>query len=408
MKQIRFWLWGLAIWITAGKLESTHWAAQQRMVPVKPRRSDEWLTKAKIYWVSVFFVAFSATLGFLFALLQRLFNIQQPQIVRTLVNYLSSIKLYNQWRRLGQGVPGQPADFLDAVGQPPRVSIRRRMVRTLADVALADYDRWYVLAHSLGSVVAFNGLMEPAQVFPNYLDEARWTGLVAAGLGGPTTLPATPAGNVFPERPGWLGPTDGAYRDKVFAEFGGLLTYGCPLGKFGAIWPALIPFCKEPAFRPGACWLNILDPMDPVSGPLRNLTLAQTPAPNGLLCCPPRTNVGYAAFDIILEAHVQYLTPSAGGNSLADQVARWLVSGDAAHVADAEGGRFFRDRSPRMAARATAMFLQWLVLNAFFFRSFKRSSDFNSEAGHAPEGARPDVEITPLETVAPAEAPQGA
>lgn len=49
---------------------------------------------------------------------------------------------------------------MDGPDEPPRAAIRRRMVPTMVDVAAAGYDRWYILAHSLGSVVAWNGLME--------------------------------------------------------------------------------------------------------------------------------------------------------------------------------------------------------------------------------------------------------
>lgn len=87
---------------------------------------------------------------------------------------LSAVKLYNQRRRFGPGLWWAREDFLDTVGQPPRVSLRRRMIRALCDVACQPYTRWYVLAHSQGSVVAFNGLMETAYSWPGYLDSERW------------------------------------------------------------------------------------------------------------------------------------------------------------------------------------------------------------------------------------------
>jgi hypothetical protein len=83
------------------------------------------------------------------------------------VNYLSGVKLYSQDMRAG----GSPMDGPD---EPPRAAIRRRMVRTMVDVAAAGYDRWYILAHSLGSIVAWNGVMETERALPNYLDRERW------------------------------------------------------------------------------------------------------------------------------------------------------------------------------------------------------------------------------------------
>ena len=50
-------------------------------------------------------------------------------------------------------------------------------------MALGSYCRWYILAHSLGSVAAWNGLMETEHCLPNYLDEARWRRLQEADSG---------------------------------------------------------------------------------------------------------------------------------------------------------------------------------------------------------------------------------
>ncbi len=76
------------------------------------------------------------------------------------------------------------------------------MIRALADMALAPYDRWYVLAHSLGSLVAFNGLMETAYTWPGYLDEEQWNMLIQWGLAGPVRPGApAPPGNTIPARP---------------------------------------------------------------------------------------------------------------------------------------------------------------------------------------------------------------
>src|SRR5262249_54001204 len=120
--------------------------------------------------------SFSVTLAVF--LLKRLnFGVWSP--VNTFVNYLSAVRLYTQNRRSGGGP-------LDGLREPPRFTIRRRMVRAIVDVACSNYDRWYILAHSLGSVVAFNGLMTHAHSLPNYLDERRWRRLV--------------------RRTGWVGP----------------------------------------------------------------------------------------------------------------------------------------------------------------------------------------------------------
>jgi hypothetical protein len=368
-KQLRFWLWGLTVWWFPGKLASTHEVAQSVMVPVEPSPCEQAMARAKIFWVSSFFLSLSLTVGLASSLAKRLLNQDPPDLLRTFVNYLGSIKLYNQQVRRGLGFPlGARADFLDALGESPRVSIRRRMACVLADVACASYDRWYVLAHSLGSVVAFNGLMEPGYVFPNYLDEARWRTLKDKGFAGPRD-PKRPAVHippkgavVTPRRPPWLAGDDVAYRSKMFEKMGGLLTYGCPLGKFADIWPALVPYCAEPAFQPGAVWINAFDPIDPVSGLLRNMDLAGSPGAGGLLCAPPRRNIGYASTKVILQAHVEYLAPKKDRADLVGLIAGWLVRNDPNVVDPKANSRVYADSDRRVGRRNVLLVLEWVLV----------------------------------------------
>ena len=369
IKQLRFWFWALSVWCFPSKLKSNRKLATSRMETIQPHANEVLSARLKIYWISTFFTGLSFTLGLFFWALKRLLDINPPTLMQTFTNYLSSIKLYNQQVRLGLGVPGVPADFLDALGEPPRVSIRRRMVRAIADVAGAGYDRWYILAHSLGSIVAFNGIQEPAYAFPAYLDEERWQKLKADGMGGaanPAHFIPPPAGEaVSPQRPGWLKNDVVAFRAKIFKNFHGVLTYGCPLGKFSAIWPALIPFCAEPAFQKGTVWINAFDPLDPVSGPLKALDFKYPASVKPRLeCCPPRSNLGYASSDVLLLAHVKYLTPHPDQIALVDLVADWIVTDNPAPMIDRPtGGRFFKDDSARMGRRAFGLVAQWLLAN---------------------------------------------
>ena len=103
-------------------------------------------------YVSVLF-GFSAFSIALVNLILKQLNFAPLPLTETIVNYLSAVKLYSQTKRAG----GSPMDGPD---EPPRAAIRRRMIRVMVDVAEAGYDRWYILAHSLGTVVAWNGLME--------------------------------------------------------------------------------------------------------------------------------------------------------------------------------------------------------------------------------------------------------
>jgi len=323
-KQVRFWLWGLSIWRYPGKEASSLPSADLVMPPNLPGNS--WLpvwTRLRLLGLGVVFALLGFSIGTISFLLKRLFDLDPPQLLQTITNYVSGVKLYNQRRRFGLGLVPSDEEFLDTIGEPPRVSIRRRMIRAIAEVACNDYDRWYVLAHSLGSVAAFNGLMETSWAWPGYLDQPLWQKLVdhRPPMAGPPKSGWTPpTGNTVPQRPVWGG-TDIAYRQRIFECFRGLLTYGCPLEKFAAIWPARVPISRTRAFGPDTVWVNVFDPVDPISGVLKQFS-GQPPA-----CCPHPQNVGYAASSVLLLSHIRYLTPKKPVPDLATSVMRWLLGG---------------------------------------------------------------------------------
>ena len=78
--------------------------------------------------------------------------------------YVGNVKLYQDRRY-------HSAPSVDGMVERPRVAIRKRMARGLVRMALQGYGRWYVVAHSLGTVVAHNGLNELSETLPNYLDQ---------------------------------------------------------------------------------------------------------------------------------------------------------------------------------------------------------------------------------------------
>jgi hypothetical protein len=252
------------------------------------------------------------------------------------VNYVSGVKLYNQPHRYGGGFPSKLEDFLDALDEPPRVSIRRRMIRTIMDAARADYSRWYILAHSLGSLVAFNGLMETGYRWPGYFNEWPW--FLIRHLENPDTLVGQVSQDwvvpdphdMSPSRPVWAESNEIAYRSHIFRNFHGLLTFGSPLEKFATIWPWRVGISSEPAFRPGTRWFNIYDPIDPVSGVLRSFS----GGPQS--CCPEPENIGYAAGSILLVNHLKCLARPKDGHGLVDSLADWLVTGNADRISARE------------------------------------------------------------------------
>jgi hypothetical protein len=299
----------------------------------------------------------------------------------TLVNFVGDVMVYRR------PTPAENVPITD-LGHPPRTAIRRRMVAALVDMATARYDRWYVVAHSLGSVVAFNGLTETAHCLPNYLDERRWRRLVRLGMAGPGEEgrdwpkrepdqgKVPPLHNMEPGRLVWLNDADVIHRDRLFANLRGFLTYGSPLDKFAALWPALVPLNKVQAvFPPEFEWINVYDPTDPVGGRLDGFEPVPTsePAVAGQDLRPLRvTNLGYRASPWLLVSHVRYLRPGRGGRAgcLVDAVAHWVLGGGRFRVPSGSQRWFAPEAvehlangaaSPRLVGRSAWRWVQWGV-----------------------------------------------
>jgi hypothetical protein len=356
-KQLRFWRWGLSLWFHPGNGQS-NLASSSRVRPPNVGRGGRRLLRARLYWICTFF-ALLGIASWAYALVRKYFDLKGLRPARVITNYVSGVKLYGQAERLGPGLFRGNADFLDTIGDPPRVSIRRRMVRAIADVACQGYDRWYILAHSLGTVVAFNGLMETSHAWPGYLDEARWECLKLHQLAGPAA-PGTQEfnGRTMPPRPLWLNGNEIAYRGRIFSGFRGFLTYGSPLEKFAAIWPKLVPLGLERVFREDLVWINLFDPMDPVSGRLE--AYARHPQE----CCPLPIDVGYSASWMLLLAHLKYLSPRAGELDAAQATSYWLLTNSAQPFHDAlsqgKQGWFMPDGATNLFRRLVA-FVSWIV-----------------------------------------------
>ena len=340
-KQFRFWFWGLSIWAFPKSIDRPDLPSfgQAMVMPSTPGRTwlKRFFTRLQLYLSGLFFLVAAFSLGAAVFLAKRLFDFEAPDIVRVFVNYISGVKLYNQSTRQGGGLLPNPHGFLDTLDDPPRVSIRRRMIQTIVAVAFRpkkEYDRWYILGHSLGSVVAFNGIMENGQAFANYLTRETWDSLRAGGWAGRprrTDWVRNPPGAMSPSRPVWLKDTDLVYRDKIFGKFGGLLTYGSPLGKFAELWPVRVPVNKvEPIFKPRTEWINVFDGRDPVGGPLKAFAPDKL-AKDGVTArhCPPLKGFAYAASHILLLSHIRYMTVrNEKEKQLSDVVAEWLLTGN--------------------------------------------------------------------------------
>ncbi|HMG48248.1 MAG TPA: hypothetical protein VK614_12400 [Allosphingosinicella sp.] len=180
--------------------------------------------------------------------------------------FLGDVKIYQQAGSPGKGSMVDP-------DLPIRTTIRRRMVSAMTEVAAReDWNRWYIFAHSLGTVPAFNALQETELALPNYLTEAEWARLPASFK---TDCPFKPEGQhpttdkMMPRRPPWLADSAGISRRRLFERFAGFVTFGSPLDKFAAMWPRVVPLNLQAAVFPEGCeWVNLHDPTDPVAARL--------------------------------------------------------------------------------------------------------------------------------------------
>jgi len=294
-----------------------------------------------------------------------------------IVNYLSAVKLYSQDKRAGGGT-------MDGPDEPPRAAIRRRMVRTMLDVVRQNYDRWYILAHSQGTIVAWNGLMEIKEALPNYLDRDTWNVLAGNPLRGVSQAPID-VNAMLPNRPVWVDNHGIIDRDVFFEKFRGVLTYGSPLERFCALWSAMVPINKhEDPYREGTEWVNVYDPTDPVGTWISDFDpLPDPPTRPGCTKLTPH-NFPCRSSPILLLGHICYLTASRLGalrlvkdddHLLVNLVADWLVHGESlsTRIASAPKGRtsFWMPRGEtsadthrRTLPRVIWRFVQWSIVGA--------------------------------------------
>lgn len=315
---LRFYGWALGMWLHPGALDPQREGRVRMPGPSSGALLERLLYRAYLFLVGLV-VFLALPLSLIAWVLRRYLFAQLP--ANLLAEYLGDVKLYQDDVRVG------PVRLEDLFA-PPRVSIRARMVRALVEMALARYDRWYVCAHSLGSVIAFNGLMETEQALPNYLDDAslarcRRRGLLIKVREPERALSDDERAQMLPARPQNLHDDEVIDRAALFSRLRGIMTYGCPLERFRALWPSIVPINREAgpaprAFRPDLEWLNLLDPSDPVASALASFDPKESeshPAPQ---------NIVYRSGLAHLLSHIKYLSLRRGPCA-ARALSRWLT-----------------------------------------------------------------------------------
>jgi hypothetical protein len=319
--ELRFWLWGLSLWTINGKFDSKLPGYKRRMESPKNVRKDQtkidlW-GRLRLFWVALVILLILPVLSLLNFVFRQLlgFKIPRPDI---LAQYIGDVKLLQQAGRSGKGP-------LEDLSLPPRVTLRRRMIQGMVEMALRPYERWYILAHSQGTVLAFNGIMETAQSLPNYLTEDIWEESKAKSLirqaKGSECLTNDEKREMWPTFPSWRDKDYILDRKLLFKNLRGLLTYGSPLSKFALLWPAIVPLnLDRDVFHNNFQWLNVYDPTDPVAGQTQPFQHNGSSSP---------IDIAYKTKSFHLLSHTKYLTFSKDDrNPLVSEVADWLLTGN--------------------------------------------------------------------------------
>ncbi len=331
-KFLSFWVWGLSLWSKPRYNKTSVGTAEEDMrLPGRTSENQEQLLPGQgepiqlwhrfyLFLVSFVILILLPLLWILGRILRSILGIEiRPDI---LVEYLGDVNLYQQNAREGKG------PLVDLGKYPPRVSVRRRIIKAFVEMALEDYDRWYILSHSLGTVVAFNGLMETERSLPNYLRQSlwkKWCDKHPNKIKGQNPLTEEQKKKMLPSRPSWLRDDEIIDRKQLFSKLKGLMTYGSPLSKFAVLWPSIVPLNKdELVFGEDFEWINVFDPTDPVSDFTRFFDSKH--GKNSLLT--PK-EIPYKAGQVHLLSHGQYLTFNPKRRRpLVRQVSKWFLSGE--------------------------------------------------------------------------------
>jgi hypothetical protein len=314
-----------------------------------------------LFFKTTYFFILLLPLALLFEIVSQIPGVRRIAIFRSAFTYLSSVQMYQE-RRARQG--GTLVDF----DQSRRISIQRRFVRRIIEMAERDYDRWYIAAHSLGSVIALKGLMLDGNAFARLITQNKWQDTRLDPY--KTTL--VPPSESYPDQPKcplWLHPDSAVDMKLLLRGLRGLVTYGSPLETFARTWPAIVLIDRQ-ALQPGQKlspdfeWLNLHDPVDVVASRLSSFGFADSET-KGIM--KPK-NLQCRSSCCILTAHTSYLKPKSTNLNYRALPALfwWLMEPNKCFTVSEETGAFLIGKKQAGVRKIFAL-LQWaLVLVAGF------------------------------------------
>jgi hypothetical protein len=334
LEQAAFWLWGLGQWGAQTVVKGNPSLNTEKLMTI-PRfgaAEQTWWERETRGFASRLMLIGAALLAiltfFTWSAAKRVVSLlsntlPEPALI---FRFLGDVKIYER-----PGGPGK-GSMLDP-NSPMRATIRRRMVSRMLKVAQQPYDRWYIFAHSLGTIPAFNAIQDAELTLPNYLSQAEWEALrpefkTDRPFVPPNQKPSTDF--MMPRRPPWLRDTDGISRLRLFENFGGLVTFGSPLDKFAGLWPRVVPLNRQAAVFPeGSEWVNLHDPTDPVAARLDAFAVPATSADTGAQDRKALVPQNFACRSSLVFglSHIRYFKPrTRGPGVMPAQIAAALVS----------------------------------------------------------------------------------
>jgi hypothetical protein len=348
--------WALCIWMVRLFDTSSFWRAGVAVnrAPEPLTSWEKWRVRGELFITSLLFVLMLSTVGLIYLVASRFSEATWIRRVYALIyNYLGDVKLYQDYFT-------RTEPDLEVIGEKSRVAIRRRMVRAVIQMAKAcrtgELDGYFIMAHSLGTVVAYNALMDAEDILPNYLTYDEWSDPALH----PFKTTVAPADECTlpqePRRPPWLAPGEGLNRSRLFEHCEGILTIGSPLNKFAALWPAIVPMHRDPLWRKDPVpWVNVADAQDIVGG---LLTLFRNGIPTNPKISLPGLqlfNLAWASEQTPFTAHTSYWKPGKDTDRLVNRMIHWL-EGNTVNVLPLS--------SPSKVARYRMLRWVWIILSA--------------------------------------------
>ncbi len=307
-----FWAWAISLAGTKGRVNGRDTESYVHSTTVQSVRG--WLgwyrTHLLLRITLVFILLFPFHIVFLIASIIPF--VGRLHLFRTVFTYLSSLQLYVEDPR---AVTGTTEDFR----QPRRHSIHRRTIERLVSVATSDYDEWYVLGHSLGSVIAHRVLNMSPRALARLVSYERWHSLGAYRCS--VSDDAVPHVDE-PVIPPWLKSTDAISPALIFSRLRGLVTYGSPIMTFSHVWSNLVPYARDGRFGKDFVWVNLYDPIDAVASPIEAVPSdASIPRPRNLVASSSR---------LLFSAHTAYFKyKGKQQDGTLASLTRWLTSDSA-------------------------------------------------------------------------------